>query len=257
MGKSDGTFKSRSPFAATPLFGPRGGAGVAIADLNGDGELDLVFTQYGFNDCGIISPGHVFVLLGKGDGSYGKETLYSAGNDPESITVVDVNNDGIPDLVVAAPGYNYTQCVGLTYIPPPVGEIHVLLGVGDGTFQPAVTYATAAPSLAVAALDFNHNGRPDLAVLIPGSPDSKITVIPNTCTAAPPILPTPRFQITRTGSLASASWPQATGFRMESSTNLARANWPRVPEPIVTNGSSLQITIPLSAPERFFRLHKP
>ncbi len=51
----------------------------------------------------------------------------SGGLGPCSIAVADVNGDGKPDLVVA----NLES-----------DDVGVLLGNGDGTFQPAVTYAS-------------------------------------------------------------------------------------------------------------------
>ena len=69
-------------------------------------------------------------------------------------TVADLNGDGMNDGVV----------VNLSS-----GSISVLLGNGDGTFQPAVNYATGANSGSVAVGDFNGDGVPDLAVLTGGS----------------------------------------------------------------------------------------
>ena len=40
----------------------------------------------------------------------------------------------------------------------------VLLGNGDGTFQPQVTYAVGSYPDAIVAGDFNGDGRTDLAV---------------------------------------------------------------------------------------------
>jgi hypothetical protein len=82
---------------------------------------------------------------------------YYAGPYPASVAIADVNGDGHPDLVVADNG---SIGGGSSYVS-------VLLGDGDGTFQPAVTYAAGglgAVSLAVA--DVNGDGRPDLVVAI-------------------------------------------------------------------------------------------
>jgi hypothetical protein len=68
-----------------------------------------------------------------------------------------VNGDGKPDLLVI------NQCADL--INCRSGTISVLLGNGDGTFQPAVTYDSGgyiAQSVAVA--DVNGDGKPDLLV---------------------------------------------------------------------------------------------
>src|SRR5207245_1554043 len=68
---------------------------------------------------------------------------------PESVAAGDFNGDGVTDLAVAA------------------GGIKILLGNGDGTFQPPVSYTsdfnTTGISQSVAVGDFNGDGVPDLA----------------------------------------------------------------------------------------------
>jgi len=62
--------------------------------------------------------------------------------------VADVNKDGKPDVIVT----NWDSGVG------------VLLGNGDGTFQPAVIYAATRGADAVAVADLNGDSWPDLVV---------------------------------------------------------------------------------------------
>ena len=117
-----------------------------VADFNGDGIPDIAIVNVAGND--------VVVLIGNGDGSfsYSFRYLFSAGQQPQGIAVGDFNMDGKPDIAAANSGS---------------GDISVLLGNGDGTFQPAVNYASGGPSpLALAVGDFNNDGIPDLAVEI-------------------------------------------------------------------------------------------
>jgi len=153
LGNGDGTFK-------TPVVYSSGGYqpySVAVADVNGDGKPDvLVVNICADNTCG--TDGTVGVLLGNGDGTFEPAVAYdSGGATPLSVTVADVNGDGKPDLVVA-----YQGCFNCQTNP----NVGVLLGNGDGTFQPSVAYATAgyfATSVAVA--DVNGDGKPDLLVV--------------------------------------------------------------------------------------------
>lgn len=61
----------------------------------------------------------------------------------------DWNRDGKPDLAVASQSSN---------------QVTVLLGRGDGTFQPPVDYAAGQSPLSICASDLNRDGEPDLVV---------------------------------------------------------------------------------------------
>src|ERR1700722_19001476 len=89
---------------------------------------------------------------------------YDSGGDiVYSVAVADVNGDGKPDLVVAnlCAKTSSSNCAhGLVN-----GSVGVLLGNGDGTFRPAVTYSsTGLQALSVAVADVNGDGKPDLIV---------------------------------------------------------------------------------------------
>ena len=75
---------------------------------------------------------------------------FGAGGQPRSVAVGDFNGDGAQDLAVA----NFNS-----------SNVSVLLGNGDGTFQPRVGLVVAmnAPESVVVG-DFNGDGKPDLAV---------------------------------------------------------------------------------------------
>lgn len=113
---------------------------MAVADLNSDGHLDLVATDF---NSGLVS-----VLLGNGDGTFKTATTFPSAS-PFFVAVADLNDDGVPDLVVSN---------GLS------GTVSVLLGNGDGTFATGVTYPVGKSPRGVAIGDFNHDGVLDLAV---------------------------------------------------------------------------------------------
>ena len=71
----------------------------------------------------------------------------------------DFTGDGRTDLAVANSGSN---------------DVSVLLGNGDGTFQPQVTYAVGTGHDALVAGDFTGDGRTDLAVANYGSNDVSV-----------------------------------------------------------------------------------
>jgi hypothetical protein len=152
-----GTYQLVSEFVeAEPPFdplavgaGPRAGA---VAELTGDGHLDLVVANG--ND------GNVSVLLGNGDGSFQTQQLFPVGNKPVAVAVADLNGDGRPNLIVA----NYDD-----------NTVSVLLGNDDGTFQPQHTFMVGSHPVAVAVADVNGDGNPDLVVTNAG--DNTVTVL--------------------------------------------------------------------------------
>jgi len=130
--------------------------GMDAGDLNRDGKLDAAV-------CGVSNtPGQsvVTVMLGDGTGGFTNST-YSVGDLPSSVKIGDLNNDGIPDLVVAGalPG-NATG-----------NYISTFLGNGRGVFALAQTVQVGEGNLKgdIALGDFNEDGNLDVAFPKTGS----------------------------------------------------------------------------------------
>jgi uncharacterized repeat protein (TIGR03803 family) len=161
LGNGDGTFGAVQTYnASMPGVWASGGYSswsVSVADVNGDGNPDLVVS----NQCGNCTNGVVGVLLGNGDGTFQTAVGYdSGGESPTSVAVADMNGDGKPDLVVA----NNCSPLGTCEVNSD-GVAAVLLGNGDGTFRAAVAYDSGALySDGLAVGDFNADGKPDVVV---------------------------------------------------------------------------------------------
>jgi hypothetical protein len=119
--------------------------GVALGDLNGDGRLDVVVANADVS-------GTVAVLLGNGDGTLQKAVTYPAGGYPEFVVLADFNGDGHLDVAV-----------GNRSIGGP-GWVSILLGNGDGTLRPPVSYGPFTDAFSLATGDFNQDGALDIAV---------------------------------------------------------------------------------------------
>ena len=132
--QGDGTFQARQSFGVG-----NGPYSVAVDDLNGDGEMDLVTADYAGDTAS--------VLLGNGNGTFQARQSFGVGNGPYSVAVDDLNGDGEMDLVTA-------DYAGDT--------ASVLLGNGNGTFQARQTYASGHQADTVAVADFNGDGKNDL-----------------------------------------------------------------------------------------------
>jgi len=165
LGNGAGGFQSSAIYPVVG-FGP---GSIAVADVNGDGIPDLLVAspyaayaiQMPFSGIVGVCPGLVGVFIGKGDGTFQPETTYvSGGCEATVVAVADVNGDGIPDLVV-------TNCSDNTTNPDCTepGAVDVLLGKGDGTFEPAVSFASGGYGPGpIAIADVNGDGLLDLLV---------------------------------------------------------------------------------------------
>lgn len=164
LGNGDGSFQSAVSYDLGGLY-----AKLALADVNGDGKLDIIAAA---EFCLALNEENscVSVLLGNGDGTFQPAVTYNSGGFlAATAAVADVNGDGKPDIVVA------NNCSAYTFSnygcnTGAQGVIGVLLGNGDGTFQPAVTYSPGGYATsgfvtsAIAIADVNGDGKPDLIV---------------------------------------------------------------------------------------------
>jgi hypothetical protein len=140
LGNGDGTFTQGASYPIPTDMGQS----VAVTDFRGDGRLDLVIADF------IGGPG-VSVLLGNGDGTFGAAVTYTSDFADWAITG-DFNGDGKPDIIVSNISGN-----GF-----PSGSVSVLLGNGDGTFQPQMVFPAGRGSNFVAVGDFNGDHKLDV-----------------------------------------------------------------------------------------------
>ena len=142
-GNGDGTFQSGTSFSSGANGNERFGDS-ALADLNGDGNLDFVKTGANM----------IAVSLGDGHGSFAAYHTFATGIvTAGKVSVGDVDGDGKLDLAVSV-------AAGLTY------DVQIMTGRGDGTFS-AGAINSFNPGVAIgdiALADLNKDGRAELIV---------------------------------------------------------------------------------------------
>ena len=193
LGNGDGTFQTHVDY-------PVGGPGAVVADINGDGNMD------------IITPRWLAVLLGNGDGTFQNAVFNGSYVFAKQVVVADFNSDGKQDVALGFLGFSAKGTAVMagngdgTFQQPLVtlplfgatsvadfngdgktdvalvdvastGTLSLFLSNGDGTFQPALSFAVGAGPWAVAATDLNQDKAPDLVVT--NSADGTVSVLLN------------------------------------------------------------------------------
>ena len=106
---------------------------IRMADFNHDGITDLA----------LLTANGVEIELGNGQSGFSQPVTYDTGPDSTGLTITDINNDGNPDMLVSNA----------------FGDLLVLLGKGDGTFQP---YINTNQTITLAVADLTGNGSNDV-----------------------------------------------------------------------------------------------
>jgi len=167
LGNGDGTFQPPRWIQTDqllPVF-------LTAAALRSNGPTDLVGIEN--NSDGSFFSTRLFVIQGNGDGTFQSPVFSDLGSNGssesgQSLTVADLNGDGIPDIAVTVRPFCSPGCKGL---------VSVLLGNGDGTFQEPTRYGPLDYNTGgIVAADLMNRGIFDLAVTnagrCPAGPDS-------------------------------------------------------------------------------------
>jgi hypothetical protein len=154
LNRGDGTFLPRVVYSIGSAPNARE-LPFALADLNGDGRLDIVAALDGVRQ--------FFVLLNLGDGSFAT-TIYATNSKPHGIAAGDLNGDGQADVVVP----NFAA-----------RTVSIYLNRGAGTFGGRSNFKTGARPYTVALADFNGDRRLDVATGNCCTASDRITLLLN------------------------------------------------------------------------------
>jgi hypothetical protein len=126
---------------------------VAICDIDGDGKPDLGVANQGSNSVSVLrnasSSGSIT------SGSFFPQVTFSAGLQPYSIAIGDIDGDGKPDMAVA----NYSSVTVSVFRNTGISD-----NITPLSFAGQVTFASGGQPRSVAIGDIDGDGKPDLAV---------------------------------------------------------------------------------------------
>ena len=142
LGNGDGTFTYKGMLIPSPAgtYNVSGYGSAAIADLDGDGNPDLVFIPLSQS-----APLFLPVYYGNGDGTFAAPVLLPVSHAYTALVAADVNGDGKPDLILSNGG-------GISVMP----------NLGGRNFAPEEHYAAGGAIGTVSVADLNHDGYPDI-----------------------------------------------------------------------------------------------
>ncbi len=153
LSAGSGTFATPTTYTdPNPNRSPRD---IVLADVNADGDLDLVIAN---------GAGSVRVLSNDGAGSFASTpAIYNTlPNLPNTVALSDLNGDGSADIVTGGSDSG-------------AGSLASLFNNGDGTFKSATTYSLAAIVDRLLFADVSRDGRPELVMA--GAAADQVTVV--------------------------------------------------------------------------------
>jgi uncharacterized repeat protein (TIGR02543 family) len=162
------SFAARLDF---PLTGePRA---ATIADLDGDGKLDIIIANGSGSTITILPntsiPGQLDAH------SFSAPVTFPTGQLPRAIAIGDLNGDAKPDLVVANYGDSTVSVLANRSLP---GRLDA------GAFAPRIDYSAGPQPRGLAVVDMDGDDRPDIVIINGGS---GVSILPNSAQAVQPV----------------------------------------------------------------------
>jgi subtilase family serine protease len=170
---TNGTLGAAS-FGAPVILTTGSGSGlrwVTLADVDGDGRLDIVAVNQSYNSVSIFqnqcSPGSITT------NSFGARVDFAVGSEPCGVAVEDLDGDGKPEIVVA--NYGGTTVSVLR-------NIGTMGSITTNSFAPAVNFTVGPTPVDVKIIDVDGDGKADVVTVNNGNSSQAMTVLRNLST---------------------------------------------------------------------------
>ena len=150
----------------------RGVSCMTLADINGDGRLDILVTDE--------ATGEVHVFLNSATAAFSSELTFRAGDGLANLAQVNGTPqvESLDQPVAMVVGlFSGGTILDLAVLNQGANRVDILVGDGQGGVfnpSPALSLPTGPDPVAILTADFNGDGIPDLAVLNKGSSDLSI-----------------------------------------------------------------------------------
>jgi len=162
-------------FASPVILSIGGGSdsvwGLALADLNGDGRLDIVVANRNFNNVSIFQ--NLSVPGSLTTNSFAARVDLPVAGTPNSVAVADLNGDGLPDIVTA-------DQTGNTFAV--LKNRGITGSINTNSFATAVYFAVGTSPSRAAIADLDGDGKPDVITVNYNSSSQAVAVFQNLST---------------------------------------------------------------------------
>ncbi|HTW56622.1 MAG TPA: VCBS repeat-containing protein [Terriglobales bacterium] len=198
LGNGDGTFGTLTAYPSSVLAEDPGPGNIQMYDINGDGNLDLVYLNSNF--------GTLAVMYGNGDGTMNSPVEWPANDDTYGMALADVNQDGATDVLV---GNDYAGGFSVLLNATGTGTAPNF-SIGTQTPTGTVTAGSSATYTLNLAGSFGYNGT--ITFACGNLPAGTTCSFSPTSVVAQGILPlTTTLTVTTTADSASLLRPERPG----------------------------------------------